>query len=275
VGGCCGNGIPACERVFDERAAAADVRDLHRKGPPWSTRALVDGLAEGLDLAGTSVLDIGAGAGAVHLALLERGAATAVDVDGSSAYLAAARSEAERHGLLDRVTHVSGDAASLAGSLEPADLVALDRVICCYDDVDGLMEAAAQLSSGGSGWCTRATPGGLRAGATLTTHSLPADSATGAYPPREAVEAPLGPGVQPGRAVTGCVAGQIWERAYADAAHRQAGQGAADAPASQGGERALTGRRSRPGRGRRRVARTAAASCRRRGRGPAQRNSNR
>ena len=146
MGGCCGEGIPACEQVFDERTAAADLRRLRRHGPPWATRALVDALAGDLPLAGTTVIDIGAGVGAVHLELLERGAGSAVDVDGSTAYVAAARSEAERRGLADRVSHVLSDATAAADGLEPADLVALDRVVCCYGDVGALMRAAASLA---------------------------------------------------------------------------------------------------------------------------------
>jgi magnesium-protoporphyrin O-methyltransferase len=68
-------------------------------------------------------------------------------VDGSTAYLAAARSEAERRGLAGRVTHVLGDATTAGGGLEPGDLVVLDRVVCCYGDVAGLVRAAAALAT--------------------------------------------------------------------------------------------------------------------------------
>jgi len=92
------------------------------------------------------VLDVGAGIGAVHLALLARGAASAVDVDGSGAYVAAAREEARRAGLSDRVRHVLGDLTIVGPTLEQADLVALDRVVCCYGDVVALLTAAATLA---------------------------------------------------------------------------------------------------------------------------------
>jgi SAM-dependent methyltransferase len=146
MGGCCGEGIPSCERVFDRQTADRDVRDFRRRGAPWATRELIDELAAGLDLGGSTVLDVGAGVGAVHLGLLARGAASAVDVDGSGAYVAAARDEAERHGYGDRVRHVLGDLTLVAPSLEPADVVALDRVVCCYGDVASLLAAAAALA---------------------------------------------------------------------------------------------------------------------------------
>ena len=146
MGGCCGEGIPSCERVFDRETADHDLRDLRRKGAPWATRELIDELASGLDLAGATVLDVGAGVGAVHLTLLARGAASAVDVDGSGAYVAVAREEAERTGLADRVQHVVGDLTLVAPTLEPADVVALDRVVCCYGDMASLLMAASTLA---------------------------------------------------------------------------------------------------------------------------------
>jgi len=91
-----------------------------------------------------TVLDIGAGVGAVHQLLLERGAVSATDVDASRPYLAAAREEARRRGLAERVAFMYGDFAALAPGIEPADLVALDRVVCCYGDVDGLVGRAAE-----------------------------------------------------------------------------------------------------------------------------------
>ena len=85
------------------------------------------------------MLDIGAGVGAVHLELLRSGAATAVDVDGSPAYVDLAREEAMRLGLADRITYVGGDFVTLSPTIAPADLVALDRVVCCYPDMGTLV----------------------------------------------------------------------------------------------------------------------------------------
>ena len=144
---CCGDGIPSCEAVFDERAAQDDLRRYRKDGPAWATGVLIDALARGVDLEDASVIDIGAGIGVVHLELLQRGAARATDIDGSSAYLAVARREAERLGVADRVEHVIGDAAVVGADVEPADLVALDRVICCFGDLPALLGAAAGLAT--------------------------------------------------------------------------------------------------------------------------------
>lgn len=127
---------------FDARHAEERLRDYRRNGPRGSTTRLIAGLSSG-GVAGLTVLDIGAGVGAVHHALLAAGAATAVDVDASGPFIAAARSEAERRGLAGQVTYLKGDAVALGPELGPADLVALDRVVCCYPDMEALVRVAA------------------------------------------------------------------------------------------------------------------------------------
>jgi len=127
---------------FDAKVADQELREYRRHGPNGWTTELIAGLAAG-GIEGMTVLDIGAGVGAVHHALLEAGAASAIDVDASGPYLAAAQQEAERRGLADRVTYRRGDAAVLAAELPEADLVALDRVVCCYPHASALVGAAA------------------------------------------------------------------------------------------------------------------------------------
>jgi magnesium-protoporphyrin O-methyltransferase len=135
---CCGQDF---ERTFDARQAERDLRSWQEDGLPNSTAELIGALrAAGIE--GTSLLDIGAGVGMVHLELLAAGAASATDVDASSAYLATAQQEAERRGVADRVAYHHGDVVDLAGELPAADVVTLDRVICCYPDLAALLGAA-------------------------------------------------------------------------------------------------------------------------------------
>jgi len=128
--------------AFDARKAESELVRYRRDGAPDHARRLADALAIG-GAGGLTVLDIGAGVGAVHHLLLEAGASSAVDVDASRPYLAAARSEAERRGLADRVTFEHGDLTRIAERVAPADLVALDRVVCCHPDGVGIVRAAA------------------------------------------------------------------------------------------------------------------------------------
>ncbi len=126
---------------YDGRFAADELASWRRRGPRRNTQELIDVIrAQGVDRA--RVRDIGAGVGAVHTALLEAGAASAVDVDASREYLAAARAEAERRGLATRVEYRYGDVVELAADLPPADIVTLDSVICCYPYLRSLLDAA-------------------------------------------------------------------------------------------------------------------------------------
>jgi len=137
VGGACCVG-----NEFAERAVRRDLARYRQKGPDETTRWLIEGLAAG-GVDGLTVLDIGAGVGGVHLALLEQGASSAVDVDGSPAFVTAAADEAARRGLADRVERIVGDFVELAEGMEAADVVALDRVVCCYPHMEQLVARSA------------------------------------------------------------------------------------------------------------------------------------
>ena len=103
-------------------------------------------LLDALRLAGVrdaTVLDVGGGVGVIHHELLDAGAASAVHVDAASHYLDAARAEAERRGHADRVAFRYGDFVAVAPSLPAADVVTLDRVLCCYHDMGALVAASA------------------------------------------------------------------------------------------------------------------------------------
>jgi magnesium-protoporphyrin O-methyltransferase len=137
--GCC----RAYEHAFDEEYAQGDLDDYRAKGPERSTRVLLDLIRAATDVRGATVLDIGGGVGGVHHELLKDGAMSAVGVEGSSAYIAASKREAERLNHADRIAYLHGDFVDLAVEVAPADIVALDRVICCYPDMGALVGAAA------------------------------------------------------------------------------------------------------------------------------------
>ncbi|HET7684931.1 MAG TPA: methyltransferase domain-containing protein [Candidatus Limnocylindria bacterium] len=126
---------------YDGRDAAKDLASLHARGPRPTTQELIDVIrADGV--AGAVVLDVGAGIGAVHLALLEAGAGHAIDVDASREYLAAAREEARRRGHAEHVDYRHGDIVELAPDIPRAEIVTLDSVICCYPYLPALLAAA-------------------------------------------------------------------------------------------------------------------------------------
>jgi magnesium-protoporphyrin O-methyltransferase len=128
--------------IFDERTARGDRDRYRRRGPDRTTTMLLE-MIRRRGVVGASVLDVGGGIGIVDQELLRAGAARAVLVDGSPAYLEVARAEAEAAGLGDRIRLVQGDFTQLAHEVEPAEVVTLDRVICCYPDVDALVQRSA------------------------------------------------------------------------------------------------------------------------------------
>lgn len=137
---------PCCDAdydaMFDARTARRDLNAYRRSGPTGSTSRLIDAIkAAGVD--GATVLDIGGGVGVVGFELLAAGADRLTDVDAARAYVAIARREATRRGLDDRVTFRHGDFVALAEEIEPADIVTLDRVVCCYGDWTALVDRSA------------------------------------------------------------------------------------------------------------------------------------
>ena len=146
-------GPPGCDpscacsgNEFGEAAARRSLRSYRRSGPPGTTAWLIDGLRAG-GIEGMTVLDIGAGVGAVHLELLASGATAATDVDGSPAFVAVAR-ERSRSGGAWRIGSGMRSATSWPSprTIEPADIVVLDRVVCCYPDMEALVRLSVAHS---------------------------------------------------------------------------------------------------------------------------------
>jgi hypothetical protein len=136
---CCGVDY---DEQFNAEEARRDLLQYRASGPDPSTRRLVHALiARGVE--GATLLDIGGGIGAVQLELLQAGVASSVDVDASASYLQVAQAEADERGFRDRTRYLHGDFTRLADELEPADIVTLDRVICCYPDARALIGGSA------------------------------------------------------------------------------------------------------------------------------------
>jgi magnesium-protoporphyrin O-methyltransferase len=140
---------PGCrcdyDAFFGDWIVRREVEAYRRHGARGETRRLIDALIDGLRAEGVpdaSVLDIGGGMGAIGLELMAAGATTVELVEASGPYLEAARQEAERRGSRDRLRGHHGDFVALAGDIEPADVVTLDKVVCCYPDWSGLVESS-------------------------------------------------------------------------------------------------------------------------------------
>jgi magnesium-protoporphyrin O-methyltransferase len=139
---CCSAG--ACESQFDRKRAARELKNYRAHGPAHATTRAMIHLLRRAGVEGGSLLDIGAGIGAIQYDLLEAGARDVTAVDASSAYQQAARAEAERRGVSARIQFRLGDFVTLAPQVAAADIVTLDRVVCCYPDMEPLVRLSAE-----------------------------------------------------------------------------------------------------------------------------------
>lgn len=130
------------ELLFDDRTARRELARYRRRGPSRSTRNLVDLLHE-QGVRGRTFLDIGGGIGAVQHELMAAGAAGGVHADASPAYLHISREEAKIRGHERNIDYAEGDFLEIAERIHAADFVTLDRVLCCYPNMVGLVDASA------------------------------------------------------------------------------------------------------------------------------------
>src|SRR5205814_8788455 len=91
--------------------------------------------------------------------LLKRGATSGIAVDMSGAYIAAASQEASRQTLSGAIRFVHGDFVAVARQLAAADLVTLDRVVCCYPDDRALIDESPRHARRSIALSYRATRG--------------------------------------------------------------------------------------------------------------------
>jgi len=130
------------DALFDGRAARRELAAYRRSGAGGTTLRLVEAICDaGVD--GARVLDIGGGIGVIDHELLRAGAGHALLVEVSPAFIQAARQEARERNTLDRIEFAQGDFVQLAPDIDAADIVTLDRVLCCYPDADALVRLSA------------------------------------------------------------------------------------------------------------------------------------
>jgi magnesium-protoporphyrin O-methyltransferase len=114
-----------------------------KRGLDRTARRIVALLEDGGGIRGATVLEIGGGVGDIQLELLKRGAASATNLELSPGYEADAAALIAEAGLTGRVDRRLIDIAADPGGVEPADIVVLHRVVCCYPDYELLLGAAA------------------------------------------------------------------------------------------------------------------------------------
>ena len=135
---CCAR--PGYARLFDERQARRDARRYRRKGLDPAARWIAD-VARAEGIGGAVVLEPGGGVGALQIELLKSGAGRSTIVELSDQYEEEAARLAREAGVEARMHRRLGDFSS--NDQEPADVVVMHRVVCCYPDHAQLLGAAA------------------------------------------------------------------------------------------------------------------------------------
>jgi 16S rRNA G966 N2-methylase RsmD len=138
VTGCCAKS--GYDRLFDERQAQRDANRYRRKGLDPAARWIVD-VVRGQGIDGAHVLEPGGGVGAIQVEMLKSGAQRSTVVELSDRYDDEATRLARDAGVEARIHRRLGDFSSI--DVEPADVVVMHRVVCCYPDYEQLLRAAS------------------------------------------------------------------------------------------------------------------------------------
>jgi magnesium-protoporphyrin O-methyltransferase len=151
------------KRMFSEKSAESRAKRYRRKGLDRTSLRLLQILRQ-QRLEGRTLLEVGGGIGDLQIELLKAGLDRAVSVELTPTYEQTAAALLREAGLEDRVERRVVDFTAVAGEVDAADIVVLNRVVCCYPDMPRLAGAAADharemlvLSFPRQSWWTRAT----------------------------------------------------------------------------------------------------------------------
>ncbi|MFN2627007.1 MAG: SAM-dependent methyltransferase [Gaiellaceae bacterium] len=131
---------PRGAEPFTVKAANRDARRFRRRGLDGTAERLVAAIAP----ENRTILEVGGGVGCIQIELLRRGAEHATNVELSPAYESAATELLGEAGLSGRVDRRVLDFVRDAELVAPADIVLLNKVVCCSPDLEGLVGGAAR-----------------------------------------------------------------------------------------------------------------------------------
>jgi len=137
---CCSH-CAATASKFDPKHAENDRARYQRRGPDPTTRLIVEQLRT-VTRSGDTLLDVGGGIGVIGLELQPSGLREIVLVDAAPGALSVAERLFANARSSARFQTLTGDFVDFPEPLT-ADIVTLDRVVCCYPDYVALLERAA------------------------------------------------------------------------------------------------------------------------------------
>ena len=133
------------ENMFDKKAAKRALKRYLKKGPSKTTGMLLKAIHE-TGVKGLDFLDIGGGIGAIQYDLIKAGASNGTSIEASPAYIDLAKEEIHKNNLDEIIDFKHGDFTTIASDVDSADIVTLDKVICCYDDMSELVMLSSKLA---------------------------------------------------------------------------------------------------------------------------------
>lgn len=137
---CCSH-CTATALHFDPKGAENKRASYERRGADPTTKLLLDELRP-ITRPGDTLLDVGGGIGVIGLELQRSGLREIVLVDASPSSLSVAERLFARAGSSAQLRVITGDFVDFLPPLT-ADIVTLDRVVCCYPDYIALLGRAA------------------------------------------------------------------------------------------------------------------------------------
>ena len=134
------------DNAFNLKLAQKELQDYKETGLKKSSQPLMEVL-QYLPMANKSLLDIGGGVGAITFELFKKDISHATHVDISSASVDTFREELNRRSLSTKVNSLNGDFVTLSEQIPNADLVVLDKVLCCYRDFEELVSKSVDKAN--------------------------------------------------------------------------------------------------------------------------------
>ena len=141
--GCCQ--CQGIENMFDKKAAKRALKRYLKKGPSKTTKMLLKAIHK-TEVKGLDFLDIGGGIGAIQYDLIKAGASKGTSIEASPADIDLVKEEIQKNNLDEVIDFKHGDFTAIASDIDSADIVTLDKVICCYDDMSELVRLSSKLS---------------------------------------------------------------------------------------------------------------------------------
>jgi hypothetical protein len=135
----------SCEQFFKPSVARRSLKRYRNKGLDQLEKQMIASVSAA-PLDGARVLEIGGGIGRIQAELLSAGADLGEIVELVPAYEPYARELAHETGLEGRTSFNIVDILEEPDAVEPADIVVLNRVVCCSPDGVDLAAAAARLT---------------------------------------------------------------------------------------------------------------------------------